>query len=464
MRYLMLFALLAVVVATPVTAQVVTKAVTGGENFHPSISEDGNHIVFIKESRALSDVYVMDAWNLTPTKLTTLGNITFPGGCAVSGDGKQLAFVAGKNVWTMPTAGGTPKKVTKYSGTQSAIRDVVLSRDGSKIGFTTFDSTSSIYEFAVADAVSSSVKYLTGATLKNDYLYGTMSSDGSLVAFTAKRGGTDTHVWFVGTDGKNLRKATTLKVRSYTYPSLDRRATRCAFVVEPTNGNWEVYTVKTDGTGQVNISQNSTGKDTSPRLSADGDRVVWKSQRGVNKYGDVYMAYPDGTGLRRAIKVNGIPPGTVNASLAVNGDGSIIVFSSNYFGGGAYELFVWMDALTRSAATAPAPGKQIALILQNKNSAGGTYVMASAFGRSPGINLGSAGTVPLTPDALFFFSQQAPSVFVNFAGVFNTSGQAGAFINIPNIPALKGFGFYTSAVGVTGTTTKIFNPILITIE
>lgn len=465
MRYLILLALLAAMLAAPAAAQSLTQATNDGrfnEDFYPSVSDDGNHIVWIKESQSRSDLYVMDAWNLTPTKLTTIGTITFPGGAAVSGDGKQIAFVTGNNLWMLPTTGGTPKQITSFTGTMGAVRDVALSRDGSKVGVTVFDSASKVYDYAVVDTKTSSVRLVTGATAANDYLYGTMSSDGSLVAFTAQRGYPNSHVFLVATDGTNLRRASTLNARAYTYPSLDYAATRCAFEVL-VGADYEVYTVRTDGTGLVNVSQNSAGKDASPKLSADGQRVVWKSQTATAKYGDVYMAYPDGSGLRQAIAINGLPPATSNASLAVNGDGSIVVYASQY-PSGYYDLWVWMDRLTRSAASAPKPGNQVALILQDPTMDGGSYLMRSAFSRAPGINLPGVGTVPLTPDALFWLSGAAPTVFVNYAGTLNAKGQAGAFINVPNQPALKGFGFYTAAAAVKASTTTITNPILITIE
>ena len=52
------------------------------------------------------------------------------------------------------------------------------------------------------------------------------------------------------------------------------------------DGNWEVYTMRTDGSQQVNLSRHPAD-DTQPSLSPDGRRIVFVSNRDVNS--EIYV-------------------------------------------------------------------------------------------------------------------------------------------------------------------------------
>ena len=53
--------------------------------------------------------------------------------------------------------------------------------------------------------------------------------------------------------------------------------------------------------------------------------------------------------------------------------------------------------------------------------------------------------------ALFFLSQVAPALFVNFMGVLDVNGSAVASVVIPGSPQLKGLRFYVSFVTLKGS-------------
>jgi TolB protein len=69
------------------------------------------------------------------------------------------------------------------------------------------------------------------------------------------------------------------------------------------SGNVDVFTVGTDGFGQLRVTTNS-GIDTSPSWAPDGSRIVYSSTHGLQV--DLYACLPDGTGATRLTAARGI--------------------------------------------------------------------------------------------------------------------------------------------------------------
>lgn len=470
MRHALLLAMLSLfsmLLAEAVSAQWLRRAVVGNlSNCFPSISDDADRLLWVRcdLNTGYADLHMTTIWGTNGYRLTTICNVKYPGGAVVSGDGRTVVFIAGGNVYTIPATGGNPRRVTGYTRWQSVVRDLAITRDGGKAGFTVFDAAAKTYNYAILDSGSLVVRAVT-KSLPNDVLYGTMSGDGSLVAFTAKRGNVDRYLWFVGTDGKNLRRASTVKVSTVGCPSLDHAAKTCAF--DGLDG--DVYTIRTDGTRLVNVSQNSGGLDRHARLSSNGDRIFWMSIRSTNADGEVWMAFPEARGGMQTFATSRIgprPPATTkpHSGFAVNGDGTAVVYASEYQGLRAYELWYWTGCLARAVGLPARPGRTVAFIIRDWYAAGASYWLRSAFARSPGISLPGVGTVPLTPDSLFFLSGQSPTICQDFTGKLGSLGGAVASIRIPNAPLLRGVSIHTCALIVKTNTPKISNPLLIRIE
>lgn len=84
----------------------------------------------------------------------------------------------------------------------------------------------------------------------------------------------------------------------------------------------DIWEIKADGTGAVNLTPDSPGNDGFPGISADGSRVVFRSGRTGNY--DVYLMNADGT---NPINLTNHP--YKDAFPAISPDGKSIVFSSN---------------------------------------------------------------------------------------------------------------------------------------
>ncbi|GAA4401067.1 hypothetical protein GCM10023187_14870 [Nibrella viscosa] len=84
----------------------------------------------------------------------------------------------------------------------------------------------------------------------------------------------------------------------------------------------DVWKMRPDGTGTVNLTPNSPGNDGFPGISADGSRVVFRSGRSGNY--DVFLMNGDGS---RPINLTNHPD--KDAFPAIAPDGQSVVFSSN---------------------------------------------------------------------------------------------------------------------------------------
>ena len=458
----------------------VTKTTTKNQQ-GPHISPDGSMLIWGEQDTGNTYdhfVFAADTKTLVPNQITFTPHqsSSSPNQWQISGDGKTVVFVNNYDLWKVPSSGGTPTQLTNFGGPPGIVNyayPISLSHDGSKACFTYFYYTSSpttirTYDLYVLDTNTKKITNVTqAAPNSNDLVTAWISGDGKTVTFTQKRSGTYPEVWLAASDGTNIRQLTTMAVARTYYPQIDANSKICAFASWPSS-NYDVYTILTDGSFLTTISApNNTDSDYAPQVSADGERVIWKS--GVSSStGDLFMNFPEGGNLRQLTQFGNIPPLYGNVGAALNGDGTMAVFNSkfDYNGGnpdGNLEIYLWKDALTRTGVAQP--GNTIDFNIEAPVHAGEVYQMACSAFRSPGIPLPGAGVVPLTPDALFFFSISAPAVFQNFAGVLDASGKATGKVAIPNIAGLSGFAFQTSFITVgTNNVITIYNPVKVTIQ
>ena len=100
------------------------------------------------------------------------------------------------------------------------------------------------------------------------------------------------------------------------------------------SGNWEIYVVNADGSGQRNLTGNP-GRDSLPVWSPDGRKIAFVGHR--EETDGIYVMNTDGSEHRRLA-----PAGGRKASLAWSPDGRKIAFLSDSACGGdfCFDLFV----------------------------------------------------------------------------------------------------------------------------
>lgn len=88
----------------------------------------------------------------------------------------------------------------------------------------------------------------------------------------------------------------------------------------------DIWKLNLDGSGAVNLTSDAPSNDALPHISADGRRIVFRSDRDGNK--EIYVMDGDGTDVRRLTET----PGT-ETMPALSPDGEWVVFSTDRAGG-----------------------------------------------------------------------------------------------------------------------------------
>jgi len=97
----------------------------------------------------------------------------------------------------------------------------------------------------------------------------------------------------------------------------------------------------------------------------------------------------------------------------------------------------------------PRVGTNIPLALSAPGDAALGYLAAAAFATTPAIPI-DWRVLPLAPDALLLLSLSLPSVFQNFAGTLDGSGNASAAVEAPNVPGLVGVTVHIAFLTLSG--------------
>lgn len=120
------------------------------------------------------------------------------------------------------------------------------------------------------------------------------SPDGTQIAFSSYRDG-HSELYVMDADGSNQTRLTT-SATSF-YPSWSPDSAKLAFMSYDLEYNSDVFVVNADGTGLINLSQDSSGTSYQPSWSPDGTKIAFVS----NCDGDpsIYVIDPDGTDLTR---------------------------------------------------------------------------------------------------------------------------------------------------------------------
>jgi Tol biopolymer transport system component len=161
------------------------------------------------------------------------------------------------------------------------------------------------------------------------------SPDGSLIAFTAFRGGHHGEIFVMRPDGTRQRNLT----RDPAYDDLaawSPDSKRIGFTSNR-HGNSEIYVMNADGSGQTRLTH-TPATDYSSSWSPDGSKMAFWSDRDGNN--EIYVMNADGSGETRLtnhrasdyspswgpdgriVFVRATGPGTLTALFVMNSDGS----------------------------------------------------------------------------------------------------------------------------------------------
>jgi Tol biopolymer transport system component len=144
----------------------------------------------------------------------------------------------------------------------------------------------------------------------------TLAGAGS-IAFASDRDG-NFEVYTMDTDGGAQRRLTENPAEDFS-PTWSPDGNRLAFV-SSRDGNSEIYLMNADGTGQTRLTNNSAA-DLDPKWSPDGAQILFFSNRDGND--EIYSMNPDGS---NQLNLTNHPAD--DASFSFSPDGSKIAFTS----------------------------------------------------------------------------------------------------------------------------------------
>ncbi len=265
----------------------------------------GGRIAFQTDRDDNSEIYVMGCDGKNQVNLT---NHSAEDKQPSWASGGRLAFSSNRNA-----AGGfdiylltlDPWEIARLTTGAADDESPALSPDGGKVAFVSYrDGDAEIY---VLEISSNTLRNFTNNSA-ND-LDPAWSSDGARLAFASDRDD-DWDIYVSDSDSSNITNLTDSASddsngHNDRWPDLgyydygDGTGDELIAFASDRDGDWEIYTMYSDGSDQAQATANSDGTvDADPSWSGSGEQMVFHTNRDMDSNFDVWKAYYDGSGAR----------------------------------------------------------------------------------------------------------------------------------------------------------------------
>ena len=203
-----------------------------------------------------------------------------------SPDGRRIAFVRNGSVYVAAADGSRTRRLTSSGATSPS-----WSPDGIRIAFARGRDV-----FAVSVATGK----LTRLTRTKQPWLGNhtpaYSPDGKTIAFSRSTDAFNNDIFLMRADRPNLLRLTRTQGSESSFgeehgPAWSPDGRRIVFVSNR-DGNWELYAIRPDGSGERRLTRTPGATEDGPRFSADGTRLVYVRD------GSVVVARADGRFVR----------------------------------------------------------------------------------------------------------------------------------------------------------------------
>ncbi|MFN2455980.1 MAG: DUF4214 domain-containing protein [Pyrinomonadaceae bacterium] len=234
----------------------------------------------------------------------------------------------------------------------------------------------------------------SSSVFKGLMLVQTLAASTARIAFASDRDG-NFEVYAMNPDGSGQTNLTNNAAEDFN-PAWSVDGTRLAFVSNR-DGNNEIYVMNADGSNPLRLTNNSA-EDLSPAWSPDGTRIAFVSARNGND--EIYVMRADGSGQTNLTNNQGddfgvawAPDGS-HLAFASNRDGNFQIYSMNADGSGQVNL-------SRNSGDDLAPSWTLSRITFQSNRDGNDELYA--------MNPDGTGQARLTNDPAFDLSPSRTS-------------------------------------------------------
>lgn len=285
-------------------------------------------IAFFSNRNNDSGIYTMDADGANPIKLIGGGGPTW------SPDGLQIAFHGGNGVggdiFLIDENGNNLRSLTKNRIDQNIFP--AWSPDGTRIAFVS--NRRGNWDIYVMTADGKNLSNLTWDLLQEDRP--SWSPDGTKIAFGAYQripqgNRAESEVFVIGADGADRINLTQNARAINGYPSWSPDGRKIAYRASPKPGLWfapfNIYVMNADGTNPVMLTEERRwASESRPNWSPDGRKIVFVA-REPDGSNDIYSIVTDGSGLINLTQtphVNDNSPSWRPARLSVSSRGNFM--------------------------------------------------------------------------------------------------------------------------------------------
>ena len=262
-----------------------------GDDFHPSFSPDGKHILFDSQRDGHGEVYVANVDGTGASRITNSNAANdhphwFPSGERII---FESARHGAKDVYSMNADGSNERRLTPNPGFDGA---GLVSPDERKIVYAVWVE-SKTYDLLLMNSDGTSPVVVTNDNT-NDYGH-TWSPDGSQILFTTERYG-KTELMVSDLSGKTRR--ITNNNFADEGGQWSPHNNRIIFHSDR-HGNFEIYSMKTDGSDVRRITD-SPSTDGEIAISPDGKKIAFI--RGEEQTADIFIIDVNGKHEKQVTK------------------------------------------------------------------------------------------------------------------------------------------------------------------
>ena len=273
----------------------------GLDDVDPALSPDHLKVAYASSRDLSPGILVV---NVDGTGLTRLTSALEPEASPVwSPDGSRIAFIRSLSLRVV-NADGTGE-LDLQTGQQDRLRPASWSPDGRLIAI---NAGSDVWHQDIwtvhADGTGST--NLTSSLAPE--LEPVWSPDGTRLAFTRRTvvnrdlGLYYDDVWLMNADGSGQRQLTHTQYSStaHTYgasaPAWSPDGSLILFQRDMPGEPYDLYTIRPDGSGVINLTNTAGADETRAAWSSDGSRIVFQRNDGL-AYGEVFVMNADGSGV-----------------------------------------------------------------------------------------------------------------------------------------------------------------------